>query len=47
MKKSIWMVFLMAIILTLLVPLSVYVYQSELAFTSDNLIFMHSPANGQ
>lgn len=47
MKRSIWLVFLMVVILTLLVPLSVYIYQSELAFTSDNLIFMRSPAGGQ
>jgi len=47
MKRSIWLVFLITVILTLLVPFSMYIYQSELAFTPDNLIFMRSPANGQ
>jgi|GEM_PF-1162266 len=47
MKRSIWLVFLMAVIFTLLVPLSLYIYQSELAFTPDNLIFMRSTARGQ
>jgi len=47
MKKSLLLLFLMAIIFALMVPLSLNVYQSQLAFTSDNLIFIHTAINNQ
>jgi hypothetical protein len=40
MKRSLLLVFLIALILALMVPLSLNMTQSELAFTRDNLIFL-------
>jgi len=40
MKKSLLLVFLTALILALMVPLSLNILQSEPAFTRDNLIFI-------
>jgi len=45
MKRSLWLVFLTALILALMVPISLNILQSEPAFTRDNLIFMHTAAN--
>jgi hypothetical protein len=41
-KRSLMTVLLMAIILALTVPLTLYLYQSEQAFTPDNLIIIHT-----
>lgn len=40
MKKSLWLVFLTALVLALIVPLYLNILQSEPAFTRDNLIFI-------
>lgn len=47
MKKNLLVVLMTAVILALMVPLSMYVFQSEQAFTNDNLIFVHTAANSQ
>lgn len=45
MKRSLLVVFMMAIILALMVPLSFYVLESEQAFTHGNLIFINTTAS--
>ena len=47
MKRSLLIVFLVALILALTVPLTLYQYQSEQAFTPDNLILIHTAASSQ
>jgi len=47
MKRDLLIVFLTAVILALMVPLSVYALRSEKAFTYDNLIFVHTAASSQ
>jgi hypothetical protein len=47
MNRSLGIVFLMALILALTVPLTIYLYQSEQAFTSDNLIIIHTATRSQ
>ncbi len=47
MKRSLWIVFLMALVLALTVPLTLNLYQSEQAFTPDNLIIIHAAASRQ
>lgn len=47
MKRGLWVVFLMAVILALTVPLTLYLYQSEPAFTTDNLLFILTAASSQ
>jgi hypothetical protein len=46
-KRGLWVVFLMAVILALTVPLTINLYQSEQAFTPDNLLFIHTSASSQ
>ncbi len=47
MYRKMGILILMAIILTLLVPLSQDWLQSEQAFTHDNLIFINASTQGQ
>jgi len=47
MKRSLLLVFMIALILALMVPISLSILQSEQAFTRDNLIFIHTAVNSQ
>lgn len=47
MKKSLWIIILMALILAMTVPITLYLYQSQQAFTPDNLIIIHTAASSQ
>ena len=47
MNRSLIMLILVAIILTLVLPLTLYVFKSEEAFTRDNLIIVRTADLGQ
>jgi multiple sugar transport system substrate-binding protein len=44
---SLWIIFLIALIFALIVPFTLYEYQSEQAFTPDNLIIIHTAVSSQ